>query len=265
MAFMNKAELEEKAEKYGLDLDGLSWQQKQKAVIEAMAAAGDSQPSIKPKPDPHANDDARDARIRQLEKQLESARARARAVPQVPVVFDLGKNEPAPRIEDYDNAILVASPEQRPTQFQRKKYYEIVGTEKQTEDVYLGVGNQSPFKADEDGTRSATYKVRDTGRPVTAESTMPKYSCLLTYRPTKDLCAVAEYQGHRGYLWTHHRLPNICAMLRQMGAYEEYKHLWQDAPNRLFYLGGLLCCDISFTESAMSRIQRELAKRDKEE
>ena len=47
-------------------------------------------------------------------------------------------------------------------------------------------------------------------------------------------------------------------MLMQMDAYEEYKDRWHDQPGRMFYLAGLLCCDISFTDSMIKRIQRDL-------
>lgn len=260
MAFLNKRQVEEYAEAHGLNLAGLSWQQKQKVISDHMKTqVTEARKLVK---NERTSRDDRDDEIKKLKRQLDEARAQAKAVPQVPVVFEKGLNSPAPTIEDYENVVLIASPEQRPTQYQRGKYYENVGTEKITHEVSLGVGNQSPFGNDESGTRSATYTVESTGRPVVAESTMPKYSCLLTYRPTKDLCAVAEYGGHRGYLWTHHRLPNIRAMLQQMGAYEEFKDEWQKGTGRMFYLGGLLCCDIGFTEGMFKRIQRELRKRD---
>ena len=260
MAFLNKKQVEEYAEENGLDISGMTWPQKQKAISDHMKETGNPMPAqSSPKKE------AVDEEIARLKRELEETREKVRAVPQVPVVFERGKAQVAPTIEDYENVVLIASPEQRPTQFQKRKWYENVGTEKTTEEVHFDVGGRSPFGTDGSGTRNATYKVTETGRPVTAESTMPKYSCLPTYRPTKDLCAVAEYGGHKGYLWTHHRLPNIRAMLEQAGAYEEYKHFWQDQPGRVFYLGGLLCCDISFTDNMMKRIQRELRKRGDED
>jgi len=256
MAFLNKQQTEEYAREHGLDLTGLTWQQKQKAISDHMK-------SIEPdEPEPvKAEASDADAEIARLKAELEEAKARAKAVPQVPVIFDKGKAEVQPTIEDYENAVLIASPEQRPTQYQRRKWYETMGTNKETREVSLGVGSDSPFRGNEGGTREATYEVKDTGHIIQSESTMPKYSCMLTYRPTKDLCAVAEYGGRRGYLWTHQRLPNVAAMLRQMGAYEEFKHFWNDQAGHKFYLGGLLCCDISFTEYMFEHIQRELRER----
>lgn len=265
MAFMNKAQVEEYARMAHLDLGGMTWQQKQKAISEHMRrSGGDVDGDKTPVSDGVPSVGSRDAEIEELKRKLAEAEKKAEAMPQVPVMFKRGKAEVLPTIEDYENVTLIASPEQRPTQHQRGKWYEELGTQKNTKEVHLGVGRESMFSGDESGVKSSTYVVEDTDRKVIAESTMPKYSCLLTYRPTKDLCAVAEYGGHRGYLWTHHRLPNIKAMLQMMDAYEEFKDRWRDQPGRLFYLGGLLCCDISFTESMMKRIQKELRKRDRD-
>lgn len=265
MAFLNKEQVERYASVAHLDLTGMTWQQKQKTINDHMKREGIKDPMAvigggDVDGDKQAIADDRDAEIARLKAELEKARAE-QPVPQVPVVFEKGKNVPQPSIEDYENVVLIASPEQRPTQYQKNKWYETVGTQKDTEEISFDVGKQSPFHGRESGTKNATYRITDTGRKVEAESTMPKYSALITYRPMRDLCAIAEYGGHRGYLWTHQRLPNIRDLLEQMGAYEEFKEEWQKQPGRMFYLAGLLCCDISFTNSMMDRIQRELRKR----
>lgn len=268
MAFLNKEQVDRYASVAHIDLTGLTWQQKQKAISNHMKREGIKDPMRvigggDVDGDKQAVTDDKDAEIARLKAELEKAKSE-QPVPQVPVVFERGRNQPQPDIKDYENVVLIASPEQRPTQYQRGKWYENVGTQKDTEEISYDVGKQSPFHDRESGTKNATYRVTETGRPVEAESTMPKYSALIMYRPTRDLCAIAEYGGHRGYLWTHQRLPNIKAMLEQMGAYEEFKDEWQKQTGRMFYLAGLLCCDISFTNSMMERIQRELRKRDAE-
>lgn len=281
MAFLNKEQVERFAKVTGIDMSGMTWQQKQKAVSDYLKEhdikkpffliGEDGSEKVADWDGPEVREEEarvaavkiareKDAEIAKLKAELEKAKAE-QPVPQVPVLFDRGKNVPEPSIEDYENVVLIASPEQRPTQYQKNKWYESVGTQKNTEEISFDVGKQSPFRDRESGTRNATYRIIDTGRKVEAESTMPKYSALITYRPTRDLCAIAEYGGHRGYLWTHQRLPNIRALLEQMGAYEEFKEEWQKQPGRMFYLAGLLCCDISFTDSMMQRIQRELRKR----
>lgn len=278
--FMSREQLEAEAERLGVDLEGLKWPQMVSAVSKALREEKELEvegaiEAIKLPEMPDLGDTDGDvgkseeeweAELADMRAQLKAAEERARAVPQVPVVFHVGKAQPEPTIEDYDNVVLVASPEQRPTQYQRAKWYEELGEDVQTEDVTFEVGARSPFSETESGAKIASYRTRKTGRPVTAESTMPKYSCLLTYRPTKDLCAVAEYGGHKGYLWTHQRLPNVRGMLQQMGVYEEFKSLWQDSSGRnMFYLGGLLCVDIPFTNEAFKKIQRTLRKRGEEE
>ncbi len=268
--FLSKENIGLEADRLGVSLDGLSWPEQQKAIAEArraerekMAAAAEPEPQPEPERESPIADDGREEEIARLRRELAEAREQAKAVPQVPVVCELGKNVVEPTIEDYDRVVLIASPEQRPTPQQPGKYYEEVGTQKITTERSLDVGKLSPFGPNESGTKVVDYDVKDTGRPVNAESTMPKYSCLLTYRPTRDLCAVAEFQGHRGYLWTHQRLPNVKSLLQQMGVYEEFHELWDKRHGAKFYLGGLICVDISFTDETMQRIASELRRRAK--
>ena len=268
--FLSKENIGLEADRLGVSLDGLSWPEQQKAIAEArraerekMAAAAEPEPQPEPECESTVADDGREEEIARLKRELAEAREQAKAVPQVPVVCELGKNVVEPTIEDYDRVVLIASPEQRPTPQQPGKYYEEVGTQKITTERSLDVGKLSPFGPNESGTKVVDYDVKDTGRPVNAESTMPKYSCLLTYRPTRDLCAVAEFQGHRGYLWTHQRLPNVKSLLQQMGVYEEFHELWDKRHGAKFYLGGLICVDVNFTEETMQRIASELRRRAK--
>ena len=269
--FLSKENIGLEADRLGVSLDGLSWPEQQKAIAEArraerekMAAEGaEPEPQPEPERESPVADDGREEEIARLRRELAEAREQAKAVPQVPVVCELGKNVVEPTIEDYDRVVLIASPEQRPTPQQPGKYYEEVGTQKITTERSLDVGKLSPFGPNESGTKVVDYDVKDTGRPVNAESTMPKYSCLLTYRPTRDLCAVAEFQGHRGYLWTHQRLPNVKSLLQQMGVYEEFHELWDKRHGAKFYLGGLICVDVSFTDETMQRIASELRRRAK--
>lgn len=268
--FLSKENIGIEAERLGVSLDGLSWPEQQRAIAEArraeknkMAAGGEPEPQPEPERESPVVDDGREEEIARLKRELAEAKEQAKAVPQVPVVCELGVNIVEPTIEDYDRVVLVASPEQRPTPQQPGKYYEEVGTQKITTERSLDVGKLSPFGPNESGTKVVDYDIKDTGRPVNAESTMPKYSCLLTYRPTRDLCAVAEFQGHRGYLWTHQRLPNVKSLLQQMGVYEEFHELWDKRHGAKFYLGGLICVDINFTDETMQRIAKELRRRAK--
>lgn len=268
MAFLNKQQVAEYARENNLDLAGLTWPQMQKAIsdhmkyMKSLGVEVDT-PVAEKAAAPVA--ERNDEEVAELKRKLAEAEAKAQAVPQVPVVFERGINRPQPTMKDYENAVLIASPEQRPTQYQRNKWYEKVGTQKDTKEVSFDVGKMSPFGPDESGTKNATYIVEETGRKIEAESTMPKFSALITYRPTRDLCAIAEYQGRRGYLWTHQRLPNIKSMLQQMGVYEEMKDRWQKPTNHMVYIANLLCCDIGFTNEMMKRIQRELRKRGDED
>lgn len=253
--FMDKETLYSEADRLGVDLTGLKWPQMQKAVIDAQnAEVGETGP--KPSAD-DAKDTAEYMReeMARLRRQLADAQS---AQPQEPVVFDLGRNVEPNTIEDYEGKVVLISPGQKETPNQRVKYDETLGYDRPVKEVHLDVGKNSPFLGDQgtsDLRKDATYQLgKRTGKKVVATSTMPKIGAMLTFDPRKDMVAVATYNGHRGYLWSHHRLPNIKGLLKEAGVYEDYRDRFK---NKLFYVGMQLCCDISYANSILSEVSRK--------
>ena len=253
MAFLSKEELKREAERLGVDLTGLSWQHQQKAVADALRAK-----TVIDKAEQSLQDYQDE--VNSLKEELRRLKEN-QPVPQTPVVINRGTNKRAPSLKDYDDVVLVAAPEQTPTPNQPVKWYEKVGTDKRTREVSYDIRHM-PFGEKESGTKYASYMVDDTGRPLIAESTMPKFGALLTWRPTKDLAGIAEFNGHRGYLWNHHRLPSVKPMLKEMGVFEEYKDRFY-SNNHVFYLAGIEVCDIAFTDYMLKQlIPKELKRRE---
>lgn len=111
---------------------------------------------------------------------------------------------------------------------------------------------------------SGTYIIRGkTGERVIATSAIPKEQPGLFFRPDMDYAVVVAFMGRAGYLWTHHRLPNIKALLKESGYYEEYKSQFKDEPN-IWYSAGLLCCDPSVVHHVFNEIEeKERIKRER--
>lgn len=111
---------------------------------------------------------------------------------------------------------------------------------------------------------SGTYIIRGkTGERVIATSAIPKEQPGLFFRPDMDYAVVVAFMNRAGYLWTHHRLPNVKALLKESGYYEEYKSMFKDEPN-IWYSAGLLCCDPSVVHSVFKEIEeKERLKRER--
>lgn len=111
---------------------------------------------------------------------------------------------------------------------------------------------------------SGTYIIRGkTGERVVATSAIPKEQPGLFFRPDMDYAVVVVFMGRAGYLWTHHRLPNIKALLQESGYYEEYKKMFKDDPN-IWYSAGLLVCDPSVVHHVFQEIEeKERIKRER--
>lgn len=236
---MTKEVLLAEAERLGVldQLEGKTWPQQQKLVIEAKAAAGDA-----------LNQDSK-----------------GKPRPQEPVLVkpsELAKDvSRVRRIEDYFNKTVVLGAEIRPTQNQVYKYDEDLGEEPVVEDSNLlerwNMGQPIGEKSLITGTH---YIKGTTGRRVIGQSTLPKENAQITFQPERDLVPVVCFGSQRGYLFTHHRLPNIKALLQQCGYYGKYREQFSEPP-AVFYLTGLLCCDIPTTHYVFDEITRIEAKR----
>ena len=116
--FLSKETIALEADRLGVSLEGLSWPEQQKAIAEARRAEKEKMAAeIEPKPEPEPKrestvvDDAREREIAELKRELAAAKEQAKAVPQVPVVCELGLNVVDPTIEDYGRGVPLASTE----------------------------------------------------------------------------------------------------------------------------------------------------------
>lgn len=230
--FMKKEELEAYAREYGIDLDGLTWPQKQAAVLKARSEAGD--------------DIQYGATSKHVPKMGE-------------VVVHKGKRVHGSKPADAAGRKVLISPEILPTPYQFVKYDEELLEDIEIEEMSL----KDEFEQGKDvlvgkDLNTGTYRIKGrNGRKVIAQSTIPKENAKITFQVGVDLVPVVEFMGRRGYLWTHHRLPNVKDLLLKSGYYEEYKDRFKDEPYIWHSAGKLLTCDITMVEAIFKDIERK--------
>lgn len=230
--FMSKEKLQSEAERLGVNLDGLPWPQQQKAVMEAQKIG--------------------------MEISNQSAKQIVEVMREVIPSREITVHVP---VDDYDfmervrGKTLVICPEMAQTARQLFGYEEELGEELIVEEVSFDPLDGSV--SDSNNLATATYSVKGkTGKKVYAQSALPKEGCGITFRPDIDWFPVCTFQRREGYLWTHHRLPNVKAALKASGYYEDYRERFKDEP-MIWHSGGkLLACDIDLVHSVMREIER---------
>lgn len=265
MAFMSKDVLESEAKRLGVSLDGLSFPQKQKAVIaaqmqekEAKGARVIAQPGTPDTVEIEVDESTFDDAVSMTAEQIVPP---SKPVPQIPVTVNLGKAETASTDpsdpNQYNGKTILISPEMAQTTIQLIKYDEELGEELTVEEKSYKdeFENGANFPMEKD-LYSATYRIKGkTGKKVIAQSTLPKENAGITFRMDRDLFPVVRFKGHIGYLWTHQRLPNVKAALKQSGYYERFKRYFIDDPNAMWHAGGLLVVDAGITLNVIRMIE----------
>lgn len=248
--FMKKDELLAEAERLGVNIEGLTWPQQQKAVIKAKTEAGES-------------------------AQYGSTVKKQEAGPACENEREYPVDEREPEMSQEDKVLnqirgrrILLSPEMAATKTQLFKYDEVLGDELDIEEVRFGdtdtgVMNVPAAKNEATG----TYRIKgSTGRKVIAQSTLPKLNAGIEYVEGRDFLPVVTWSGRRGYLYTHHRLPNFKALLMESGYYQEYKSQLVGEPNIWHSAGKLMTVDISLAHHIIQDIQRkEAIKRERGE
>jgi hypothetical protein len=236
MPFLNKEELAQKALELGVDLKGLTWQQKQKAVGKAITEANRAQETVREVP------------VVEQKKKL---------IPTTPV------HEPT--IEDIKGVTVFISPEMPLVANQLYKYEEELGYDTKVSPVSFDAeqaASMEPHKI-----KSATFQVKGkSGRKVIATSTLPRWNAEMTYRPDRDIVPVVTCNGKSGYLWTHHKFPNIKQLLMDSGYYYDYKRYFnaQHYPNNIWYAAGkLLVANIETVHSIFREIEHKAQQESK--
>lgn len=223
MVFLSKEESLKLAAELGIDTEGLSWPELQKAISEGQKKSSG----------PKAGEEV-----------VVTKPAKTKTV------------EPKPSISDYKGKTILISPEIRATRYQRFKYDEELDDDLEIEEAMYDGTTLDQRNTDN---ASGTYIVRGkTGKKVVAQSTLPKINAAITFRPDHDMFRVLTYEGKSGYQYTH-----VKQVLRQSGYWEDYKRYFQDEPNIWYAAGKQLCCDIGVVHHVMKEIEkRERQKRE---
>lgn len=238
--FMDKETIESEAKRLGVDLTGLKWPEKQQAIMNAQSKEKEGNVLTE--------EDVPEISRRILGDEIVSKIVEESAGEEVLVHVE--DDDP---MSDLRGKKVLICPEMAPTSRQLFGYEEELDEEITVEEVVHDV--DAAYKASKDMV-TGTYKVTGkTGKKVVAQTALPKEGCGITFRPDKDIVPVATFKGRSGYLWTHHRLPNIKGLLIESGYYEEYKDRFKDEP-AIWHSGGkILACDISLVHSIFQQIE----------
>lgn len=258
--FMNKETVASEAERLGVDLTGLTWQHQLKAILEAQTAEKEAENlAIKKQIDLHNM-------VQKAGKELSEDEIKTILFnedvddPFVPVI-EVGKevyihvDNPEDPMEQMRGKILMIAPEMAPTTNQLFGYEEELGDEIVVEEVVHDV--DAAYKASKDLVTGTYHVTGKTGKKVIAHSALPKQGAGITFRPDVDRVPVVTFHGRSGYLWTHHRLPNIKQLLIESGYYEDYRNRFKDEPFIWHAAGKLLVCDRNLAESVLRDIERK--------
>lgn len=238
MAHMNKQQVQEVADRLGIDISGMSWPDMQKAVKAAQL----------------------EEQVLGFKKELQKNSAESKpvsvAVPAKAVRKDRKRNP----LDQFRTKEILISPEIRPNDDAgRFKYDEVLGDDLEVEEAYY---DGTTLDSRNTNSANGTYVVRGkSGKKVIAQSTIPKRNARISFRPGVDMFPVCTYLGKSGYLLTHATLPNVKATLRQSGYWEEYKERFKEEPARWYAASKQLCCDIGLTHAVMREIEEKERER----
>ena len=281
--FMNKETLHAEAERLGVSLEGLKWQEQQKAVLDAKKAAGEPLQygkTVSKGGTGHAKEsqvtveqiDAADSELQKREycnsDNEEYVDWRSEPIPQKPIVIVESTIRDENTIEAIrervGNRTIVISPEIRPTINQVVKYDEELGFDLDIEerslkdDFELG----RSFMATSDHEKGSYVIKGKKSTKVMAQSSLPKENASIEANPLdpRVLFPIVTFNGQRGYLWTHQTLPNVKELLQDSGYYQEMKEEFLK-PGVMFYLTGLCCVSIPATHNLFREIEQKEANK----
>lgn len=255
MAHRNKEECIAEAERLGIDVSEMSWAEMQKAVSQALKRE----------------------ELGVLDRPIEN--------PEVKQVISTPKEPEMPKDPDFENLkpylgkTILLSPELAPERYRLVKYDEVLGNEVEVEERKFDI-DQNDTVFDVSGGEvdygnvidqyhdytTGTYRIKSrSDRKVVAMSSVPKENAGMYYRPGYDYATVVTWKGRAGYLWKHWRYPNVKALLKASGYYQEYKHLFKDEPNVWYAAGKQLVCNPDLVHQVFREIEEKTRKARDEE
>lgn len=257
MAYRNKEDCLAEAKRLGIDAEGMSWPELQKAVSNALKAeelgfASGRKPTMveqAPTPEP-------------MSPKLVQERREFR------------------QLQPYLGKTVMLSPELASERYRLLKYDEVLGDDFEVEERKFDMNMDTDTVFDVAGGEvsydnvidqfhdytTGTFRLKKRGdRKVVAMSSVPKENSGMFFRPGVDYATVVTWKGRVGYLWKHWRYPNVKALLKESGYYQDYKKLFKDEPNVWYAAGKQLVCDIGLVHQVFKQIEDKQAKANAEE
>ena len=252
MAYRKKEDWLAEAERLGIDVSDLDWPSLQKVVSQAL------------KREEYGILD-QETEVTKVYEEIQDIAKQIEEKPKSGGIIGKLKKKIAPEeesLKQFSGQEIKIAPEIYPNAQRAVHYREELGNELIIDEKHYDIrGLEFTTGTNVD---SGTYIIKGkTGERVVATSAIPKEQPGLFFRPDMDYAVVVVFMGRAGYLWTHHRLPNIKALLRESGYYEEYRSMFKDEPN-IWYSAGLLCCDPSVVHHVFKEIEeKERIKRER--
>lgn len=245
--YRNKEETLAEAQRLGIDVSGMSWQDMQRAVKSGLErerlGIGEGEPVKVVAP---------------MKEHVMSAGEQA--------------------LRPYVGKTVMISPELLPERYRLLKYDEDLGSDIEVKERRFMMDNDDrvfdvsggPVDYDNvvdqfhDYTTGTLRIGKRSSRRVIATSSVPKENSGMMFRVGVDLATIVTWKGRVGYLWTHHRLPNIKSLLIACGKYQKYKDRFKDEPAIWYAAGKQLVCDPQLVHTIFAEIEEE-AQREIEE
>lgn len=235
MGYRNKEECLKEADRLGIDIAGMTWQQLQKAVRIALTREelGDL------------------GKPTEVAKMVEKAEEKAEA--EKPALVKKADE----MVKELRGQTLHLIPELAPSVTRAIHYDEELGDDLLVEEKYYDIRNVDN-ELGGNGVASGTYILKGkTGRKVVAESALPKENPGREFTFGKDYVDVVTWNNTRGYRWKHVR-----KLLEDSGYYHQFKDRFRQP--YVWYAAGIICCDIGLTNSVFKEIEElERAKRER--
>lgn len=250
MAYRNKEDCIREAARLGIDVSGMSWPELQKTVSEALKREELGMDFDPPKMSPVE-----------------------------PEHVIIPEAEEIRRMRPYLGKTIMLAPELASERYRLVKYDEVLGNEVEVEERSFDIDDndrvfdKSGGEVNYDNVvdqyhdyTTGTYRIKNrSDRKVVAMASVPKENAGMFFRPGYDYATVVTWKGRAGYLWKHWHYPNVKALLKQSGYYQEYKHLFKDEPNVWYAAGKMLVCDPNLVHQVFQEIQDKQAKKNAEE
>lgn len=263
MAFLSNEQLASEAERLGLDLSGLKYQEKQKAVAAALRAeVGENVAEAEPE---HVEQHQEHAQVQEQPAAGPQRRKRYTDIyvgPSVSADEDMLSGEDL--MEKMRGRETVLSPEYHHGINQTLGFEENLGDEVRYEQVdYLDEFERGNPVLQDESEKFSSYRIAGTtGKQVTATTGLPLEMARISFIPDQDIVPRITWRGRTGYIFKHPRLSNIQSLLIQCGEWETYKDRFKDEP-AVWHANGVLACDINLVHSLFDRIERDAQRRDK--